>query len=458
MNRLVVISNRVFSPNSKDQEASGGLGVGLLEALSSHGGSWLGWSGEVVENSSEQTLNLQEKAGVTYATISLEKSDYDGFYNLYSNGTLWPLFHYRLDLVQFSDESYHSYRKVNKFFAEQLYSILKSDDLVWVHDYHFIPLASELRKKRCSQKMGFFLHVPWPAREVFLALPNHRELVESLLEYDLIGFQTKGHIIAFMDYIVTELGGVVDADGLIYVNGKRTKVKHFPISIDFKKFVSLSDESKQSKTVQRLSKSLEDSKLILGVDRLDYSKGLLNRLHSYELLLQRYPKHKRFSTFMQIAPTSRSDALHYGDMRRAIETKAGHINGLYSDFDWVPVRYLNKAFNRRILAGFFRQSRVGLVTPFRDGMNLVAKEFVAAQSVEDPGVLVLSRFAGAAEEMLGALQVNPYDPVSVSTVLNEALEMSLKERRYRWVRMYEQIEANDLTRWWQNFISELNKT
>ena len=395
-------------------------------------------------------MNIIQEGRVTYATIDLSEKQYREFYNGYCNEALWPLLHYRLDMVKYEKSNFLSYQAVNAQFADNLRKLLEPNDIVWVHDYHFIPLAKKLRALRCTQKMGFFLHVPWPAKEILMALPDHRELVESLLEYDVIGFQTKSYVIAFMDYIVRELGGVVEANGFIFALGKRTKVQHFPIAIETKTFSKLAEDAENSSHVERLVKSLGEGKLIIGVDRLDYSKGLLKRFEAYENFLERYPKHLRTTILMQIAPTSRGDVNEYREIRERLERRAGNINGTFADFDWNPIRYLNKGFSRKVLAGFYRRSAIGLVTPLRDGMNLVAKEYVAAQSELNPGVLILSQFAGAVEEMDGAIVVNPYDIEEMSDAINTALEMSLSERVTRWTQMMDQLAEFDVHRWKTN--------
>jgi len=454
LSRLIVISNRVMIPDGRRKESSGGLAVAVQAALERMGGIWIGWSGETVD-SEPDGFHMKTVGKVTYATLDLAEQDYEQYYNGYANKSLWPLMHYRLDLTEFSRQNFSGYNRVNELFAKNIAPLLEPDDIVWIHDYHFLPLASELRKLKCRQKMGFFLHIPWPAREVLLALPNHADLVSALLEFDVIGFQTRGNVMAFLDYVIREAGGTAEPNGTVYLGRRKTVVKHFPISIETEDFVKLADEAESSSHVRRLKESIGDRHLILGVDRLDYSKGLLHRMQAFDQFLNTYPDHKRGVTFMQIAPPSRTDVLQYQEIRQELEAEAGYINGAHSEFDWVPVRYLNKGFSRRVLAGFYRHSRVGFVTPLRDGMNLVAKEFVAAQSHADPGVLVLSRFAGAAEEMTGALLVNPYDTEGMAQALNTAIHMPLEERRSRWGLMMEQLLTFDVHRWHRNCVAEI---
>lgn len=454
MSRLVVVSNRVAVAKQTRPGAEGGLSVAVRAALRERGGIWFGWSGKVVESDFGQP-SVTEANKITYATLDLTQRDYDEYYVGFSNSTLWPLFHYRLDLAEFTQRTWAGYQRVNALFAHRLQPFLEPSDTVWVHDYHFMLMAEHLRNAGCRQKIGFFLHIPWPALEVLLALPMHRHVVKALCAYDLIGFQTTEDLLCFQDYITREVGGEVGRDGTIKAFGRTLKAAAFPIGIDTEIFARMAAESEGSKQVTRLEESLGGRDMIIGVDRLDYSKGLIKRVEAFEHLLTAYPENRGKVVFLQINPPSRSDVADYVDIRRALEATAGHVNGTFAEYDWVPIRYLNKSFSRRVLAGFFRVARVGLVTPLRDGMNLVAKEFVAAQSSSDPGVLVLSRFAGAAQELDGALIVNPYDVEGVAERLQEALTMPRKARQERWQSMYRAIAANDVTAWRESYLTAL---
>ncbi len=457
MSRLVVVSNRVAAVKQSRPGAEGGLAVAVRAALRERGGIWFGWSGKVLERDYGQPT-LTQAGKITYATIDLTQRDYDEYYVGFANSTLWPLFHYRLDLAEFAQRTWAGYQRVNTLFAHRLQPMLEDSDIVWIHDYHFLLLAENLRSAGCRQMMGFFLHIPWPALEVLLALPQHREIVKALCAYDLVGFQTVDHLHCFLDYIRRESGGEVHDDGTIKVFGRTLRAQAFPIGVDTEMFAQMAAESEGSKQVHRLLESLGKRDLMIGVDRLDYSKGLIKRVEAFEHLLTAYPDNRGKVVFLQINPPSRSDVADYIDMRRELEATAGHVNGTFAEYDWVPIRYLNKSFSRRVLSGFFRVSRVGLVTPLRDGMNLVAKEFVAAQSEKDPGVLVLSRFAGAARELDGALIVNPYDVEGVAERMQEALTMPLEARRERWRSMYKAIAENDVTAWRESFLRTLQKS
>lgn len=454
MARLVIVSNRTAAPRDRGARA-GGLAVGLREALTKRGGLWFGWSGDIVaENPPEP--KCQEAGNILFATIPLTQADHDDFYARYANATLWPLCHYRLGLIEFSRSAYEGYLRVNRLFAERLAPMLRPDDLVWVHDYHFFPLAAALRALGVTNRIGFFLHIPLPAPEVLTALPRHRRLVSDLCCYDLVGFQTQDDLHAFSSYLEREGVGTVDAAGAFTtVSGRQGATAAFPIGIDTGAFVELAQEAVGSPQTRRLQESLAGRRLVIGVDRLDYSKGIPQRMESFHTLLEGRPEHRGRVTYMQIAPISRGEVEQYKTLRRDLEGWVGHINGRFAEFDWAPVRYLNKAFPRQALAGFYRQAAVGLVTPLRDGMNLVAKEYVAAQDPADPGVLVLSRFAGAARSLPQALIVNPFDVEEVADAIHMALTMPREERRARWEEMMAELRRNTIQSWCESFVDRL---
>ena len=457
MNRLVVVSNRVTPVSDSKATTAGGLAVGLLAALRESGGIWFGWSGQIADAAEPQPKVLRA-GNITFITINLSQADFDGYYGGFANRTLWPLFHYRLDLANFDRESYIAYRRVNRLFAERLVSHLRDDDLVWIHDYHLIAMGEELRQLGVKCRLGFFLHIPFPSAEVYMTMPWHDRLMQALCAYDLIGFQTSSDLRNFHDYLYREGIGYGLADGLVQAFDRTLRAQDFPIGIDAEEFAQMALSAEAVRTSQRLLRSLLGRKLIIGVDRLDYSKGIPERLRAYETLLQNYPEQRRQVTLVQISAPSREDVPEYAEIRSQVEATAGRINGRFSEFDWAPLRYINRGFTRRTLAGFFRLSRVGLVTPLRDGMNLVAKEYVAAQSEDDPGVLILSRFAGAADELEGAIIVNPYDLEAVAEAMHLGLTMPLEERQDRWRRLFAQIKEHDVVRWRRRFVEALART
>jgi trehalose 6-phosphate synthase len=456
VSRLVVVSNRVTPISGSKAATAGGLAVGVLAALRENGGIWFGWSGEISDAAAPMP-KVFRTGNITYIQTDLSQANYERYYGGFANRTLWPLFHYRLDLATFERDWYLAYRRVNQQFAEQLYPYLRDDDLVWVHDYHLIPMAEELRNLGVKAKIGFFLHIPFPAVEVYVALPWHDRLVQALAAYDLIGFQTAADLRCFHDYLYREGVGYALGDGVIQVGDRTLRARDFPIGIDAQDFARMAVSAEAVRASQRLARSLLGRKLIIGVDRLDYTKGLPERLRAYETLLQNYPRQRGQVTFVQISAPSREEVPEYLDMRGEVEATSGRINGQFSEYDWMPVRYINRGFTRRTLAGFFRLSRVGLVTPLRDGMNLVAKEYVAAQSEDDPGVLVLSRFAGAADDLDGAVIVNPYDLEGVAEAMHLGLVMPLDERQDRWRRLLAQVQQHDIVEWRQNFVTALRQ-
>ena len=453
MARLVVVSNRVMLPRERLSRA-GGLAVALREALQRQGGIWFGWSGEVADRP-DPIPRLTRSGKTTYATLDLSQAEHLAYYNGYANSTLWPLFHYRLGLIDFRREHYEGYRQVNQRFAHALVPQLRPDDVIWVHDYHFLPFGAELRRANVRNRIGFFLHIPFPPPELFSALPRHRELARDLCQYDLIGFQTEADLHAFQRYIIDEAGGVIYPDGSFEAFGLRGRAAAFPIGIETEAFAEMARVAGASPEAKRLQESLVGRGLVIGVDRLDCTKGLPQKVEAFGDLLGRWPEHRNKVTYMQIAPVSRGEVAQYRALRRDIEGGAGRLNGKFAEFDWVPVRYLNRSFSRPTLAGFYRASKVGFVTPFRDSMNLVAKEYVAAQDPNDPGVLVLSRFAGAARELRAAVIVNPFDVDAMAEGLHQALTMPLDERRSRHAAMMEVLRANTLVAWREHFLSDL---
>ena len=457
MSRLIVVSNRVNPPSDAGAGTAGGLAMALAAALREYRGIWFGWSGQITEQFTGQ-LSVQRAGGVTVAVVDLEEQDRQEYYNGYANKTLWPLFHYRVDLAAYERSFGEGYQRVNVRFAETLLPLIEPDDFLWVQDYHLIPLAAELRRRGVRNRIGFFLHIPWPARRVFTTLPRHEELVQALFAYDLIGFQTVDHRDAFADYVTLQAGGEVTPDGVATAWGRRTRLGAFPIGIDARDFVAAARDEHAEAARWRMEVSKAGRKMILGVDRLDYSKGLEERFLAYEQFLTDSPEFQEKVFLQQIATPTREEVGAYQDIRARLETVTGRINGALATLDWVPVRYVNRAYRRDELAGVYRAADVGLVTPLRDGMNLVAKEYVAAQDGDDPGVLVLSCFAGAAEQMTDALIVNPLSREEVAEAIRRALTMPREERVRRWRALMEGVLAEDVLAWREAFVDALRDT
>jgi trehalose 6-phosphate synthase len=454
MSRLVVVSNRVADPR---KTSAGGLAVALAEALRSTGGLWFGWSGHIVEGgtSGEGELHRQQAGPVTLATVDIGRDDHNTYYSVYSNGVLWPVFHYRLDLARFESGAIAGYRRVNQLFARRLQPLLKPDDVIWIHDYHLIPLAAELRAMGCGNPIGFFLHIPLPPPPLLAAIPEHNWLVRSLFACDLVGFQSRQDLAHFSAYVEAEADGRVLGDGRFEAFGRRLRAGAYPIGIDVDEFARLSTGRDALETFRTMREQYSRRSLLVGVDRLDYSKGLPQRIQAFRELLANYPENRYSATLIQIVSPSRESVGAYADILRQLERLCGAVNGDFGSLDWMPVRYIHRTVARKRLPGLYRSARVGLITPLRDGMNLVAKEYVVAQDPEDPGVLVLSRFAGAAEQLREAILVNPYDTRGTAEAIQQALTMSLPERRSRHAALLTRIRENDVHRWCADFLGAL---
>jgi len=454
MSRLIVISNRVNPPSEDEGEGTvGGLAMALAAALREYQGIWFGWSGNTIERFTKE-LAVRRVSGVTVATVDLEEQDVQEYYNGYANKTLWPLFHQRIDLTAYERSFGQGYDRVNHRFAETIAPLIAPDDMIWVHDYHMIPLARELRALGVKNRIGFFLHIPWPARQLMVTLPRHRQLVEALFDYDLVGFQTADWLDAFEGYVRNEAGGSIEGNRALAF-GKSVCIGAFPIGIDAERFVAAAQTPEAHSVFDRMTESLAGRRMILGVDRLDYSKGLEERFLAYEQCLTDHPDLREKVFLLQIAPHSRDAVDAYQDIRARLESLTGRINGAFATVDWVPIRYVNSSHRRDELVGLYRSAAVGLVTPLRDGMNLVAKEYVAAQDPADPGVLILSRFAGGASQMKDALIVNPYSREEMSESIKRALEMDLAERTRRWETLMDGVMTNDVGHWRDNFVNAL---
>ena len=454
MARLVVVSNRVGDPR---KSAAGGLAVALGDALAQSGGLWFGWSGKIIEGGApgEGELHEQRSGAVKLVTIDLSRADHDAYYIGYSNQALWPALHYRLDLADFGAGFFAGYQRVNRLFARKLAGLLRPDDVIWVHDYHLIPLAAELRALGCRRRIGFFLHIPLPPPPILAAIPGHEWLMRSFFAYDLVGLQTRVDADHFARFVQEEANATALGDGEFEAYGRYVVARAFPIGIDVDEFRRLAASAESRETEAMLRDQYSKRRLLVGVDRLDYSKGLPGRFRAFRELLDGYPENRHSATLIQIASPTREAVHAYEDLRHELDGLAGEINGHYGELDWMPIRYMNRVWARRRLPALYRQARVALVTPLRDGMNLVAKEYVAMQDEADPGVLVLSRFAGAAEQMREALLVNPYDIAATAQAIQRALQMPLDERRARHAALLATTRAQDVHWWRRSFLDAL---
>ncbi|MBI4365658.1 MAG: trehalose-6-phosphate synthase [Deltaproteobacteria bacterium] len=454
MARLVVVSNRVGIPDSGAR--AGGLEVSIRPALRRRGGVWFGWNGRVADGD-PGPAKTSVRDNVSYVTIGLRRDDYEEFYNGFANRVLWPILHYRLDLAEFTRRDLGGYFRVNEFFARNLEMLLRPDDVVWVHDYHLIPLAKALRDRGHKNKIGFFIHIPCPPPEILTALPNHEQLIPALCHYDLVGFQTEVDASNFSRYLANECGLSWSEGNSFHFGDRIVQIGTFPVGVETQGLARLARHAIETAFVRDVLDSLSGRAMIIGVDRLDYSKGIPERMNAFERFLTHFPDWRGKVTYLQITPRSRTAIPEYADIGRLVGEAVGRINGTIGEASWTPVRYINKAHSRTALAGLYRAARAALVTPLRDGMNLVAKEFIAAQNADDPGVLILSRFAGAARECTAALLVNPYDPEGVAIAINRALAMPLDERRQRHAANFRVLMENDLSHWAERFLGTLER-
>ncbi|MEA2983778.1 MAG: trehalose 6-phosphate synthase [Alphaproteobacteria bacterium] len=451
---LVVVSNRVACPVA-DEPIEGGLAAALLPAVQTCGAIWVGASQCPLEVPAKEPFATIKSYGAgSIATVDLPKKQYRAFYDGFSNSALWPALHSRPDLIRTSGEDYAAYREINTLMARVLIRFAKPDAAFWIHDYHYLALGADMRKLGITQPIGFFLHTPFPTRGVFSSVPHHRELIHAMLAYDLIGVQTDEDHVNLAKYLENELG--LKSDGDVYKVGKRTvRIGTFPIGIDAVSFAARAVKAAGRPEAARLRASLQGARLAIGVDRVDYSKGLTNRLEAFDQLLQHHPALKRTVALLQIAVPSRVHVDAYQKLQLQLAGQVTEINGRHGEIDWAPIRYLTKGFSQGRLACFYRIAQVGLVTSLRDGMNLVAKEYVAAQDPSNPGVLVLSKFAGAAQQLDAAILVNPHDIEGLSSAIAEAFSMPQDERRERWDAMMKALIAAPLQAWFSDFVTAL---
>ena len=444
MSRVVLVANRVLD-HSKAARA-GGVAVVLANVVRARKALWFGWNGEIKPAGE---VDVVERNG-PIATAPLSDIEHAGFYLGYANSVLWPVFHNRLDLAKFEAGFFEQYVETNRRLATLLQPLLRANDIIWVHDYHLIPFAAELRKLGVTNPIGFYLHIPFPPWQTFIAVPEHLELTRMLSTYDLIGLQTKADVANLLNYMSNGAQGRIVPDGRIRVFERLVSIASFPVGIDLTEFT-------KAKRASNLAQARPSVSRIIGVDRLDYTKGLPQKFKAFGRLLDKYPSYQRQVVLTQIAPPTRESVEGYSDIRQELESLAGSINGRLGELDWVPIHYIYRSTPRRRLGDIYRSSRVCMVTPLRDGMNLIGKEYVAAQDPADPGVLILSKFAGAAEEMTQALIVNPYSVEETAEAIRDALEMTLAERRERHGALLAGVRKHDATAWSQSFLDHLNR-
>lgn len=416
----------------------------------------MGWDGNPDARPGTVAPSIAETDGIRLASVSLSHEEVEHFYTIFANRTLWPLLHSFPDKATISHDSYHVYRDVNRKYANALIGLLRPNDLVWVHDYHLFLLGHALRKLGWTGKIGFFLHSPFPPCEIFGILPWARKLLTRLFAYDLVGLQTRKYAYNLQESMGDELGATLIGDRMHY-QGKTLRIRPFPVSTDAHAFQKMASSRTPTPVTRFLDDFTLDKKILLGVDRLDYTKGIAQRMQAIERLMDSHPDLRGRVTLVQIAAPSRVNVPEYADERAQLDSLVGQINGRFGEAHWMPILPLHRSYSQQDLAHFYKEADACLVTPLRDGMNLVAKEFVASQT-SDPGVLVLSRFCGAAESMQDALMVNPYDIQRTASVIYRALTMPPDERILRWNSLFSGVSGHTAKDWAYGFLSALGES
>lgn len=442
-----MVSNRVVDFGAASQ--AGGVSVAIYDTLARHNGFWFGWNGQVDDTETPETV-VEQGGGHTTVTMPLTAADYNDFYLGYSNSVLWPVFHNRLDLAQFEAGYYARYIAVNEKFAAHLARMIEPDDVIWVHDYHLFPLALALRRLGIENPIGFFLHIPVGPAQALIAIPEHREIARALSAYDLVGVQTDRDLRNLIDFLQQSVSGSLLPSGRIRACDSELDIGCFPVGInpqDFSGSLVVRDGNEEGSETSR----------IIGIDRLDYTKGLPQKFRAFGKFLEDYPEHRRRIVLSQFAPPTRESVEAYADIRGELESLSGSINGRYGELDWVPINYIHRPMPRNELRDVYRASHICWVTPLMDGMNLVSKEYVASQDPADPGVLILSKFAGAAAQLRDAVLVNPYDPNDMVQTLRQALEMPIDERVARHKKLMNVIHKSDADTWSDSYYSSLVK-
>jgi trehalose 6-phosphate synthase/phosphatase len=460
--RLVVVSNRLPVTISNEtgewtaNPSSGGLASAMAPILKKTGGLWIGWTGDdgSMDKAERDRLLEEAQSGFEYVPVDFPDGEGSAFYEGYPNQTVWPLFHYFPSRMNFLPDSWHVYEKGNRTFADRVAERAREGDLIWVHDYHLMLLPELIRESARSAKIGFFLHIPFPASEVFSMLPRGDEVLRGLLGADLIAFHTYRHLHHFRSSLL-RIAGIESAMDSVEFEGRTVRLEALPIGIAPEEFSQLVDQDAgTAEHIHRLRTEFEGKRLIVAVDRLDYSKGIPERFRAFRSLLRKNPEFKENVVLVQVAVPSREGIGEYQNLRSEINELAGEINGEFATPHWTPLVYMRHPVDRSSLAALYAVAEVAWVTPLRDGMNLVAKEYCATKTAEE-GVLVLSQFAGAAAEMGEALLVNPFDEERVAEAIQRALNMPAEERMERMRRLRERVIRNDVFHWAERFIGIL---
>src|SRR6266581_1244692 len=462
--RLINVSNRLpvlirnSATGARVERSSGGLATALNAAWRHQPGVWIGWAGAVQGPEVEHLLaKASRRRFHTLQAVALSEEEIAKFYSGFANEIIWPLFHDMPSLCKFDPDYWEAYQRVNRKFAQAAANTATDDDFIWVHDYHLMSVARYLREAGSHARMGFFLHIPFPAPDIFEKLPWRQCILKSLLQFDLIGFQTdrdRNNFVSCLQRLLPE--ATVEQNHphmLAKMQGRQAVVGTFPISIDFEEFAIPAAHPDVAARATNIRKQLLDNVLVLGVDRMDYTKGIPERLKSFRLLLRRFPELRRQITLVQVVVPSREEIPNYKDLRLEVELLVSQINGEFTESGWVPIHYMHRNLGRAELLAYYRAADIALITPLKDGMNLVAKEFCAAQA-DERGVVIISEFAGATAELQhGALVVNPNDLAGIAEAIHRACVMPVEEKRARMHLMREIVRTYNVQGWAEAFLS-----
>jgi len=460
--KLIIVANRLpVKAEIQDdgsmqlEKSAGGLATGLDSLKISYEKHWIGWSGIYTNDAHTENELSDSLAKYNFHPVFLTEEDVELYYEGYSNSTLWPLFHYFYAYTKHDRKYWETYKKVNELFREKVLEIAGEEDIIWIHDYQLMLLPMMIRDHLPSVRIGFFLHVPFPSYELFRTLENREKLLTGLMGADLIGFHTFNYMRHFISTIY-RIKGIESDDNTFHFRNRTLSVDTFPMGINFNSFYEANKRLEIRLLRKKFREQYKDSRIVLSVDRLDYSKGLLQRLEGFRLLLQNYPEWIGKVSLVMILVPSRDSVDRYHDLKVRIDETIGNINGTYSNPGWIPIHYFYKSFSFNELIAFYHESDIGLVTPLRDGMNLVAKEYVAAKA-DRPGVLILSEMAGAAIELGDALLVNPNNTIRLAHTLNRALIMPEQEQMERLKKMQKILKKQNIVKWAGDFIDELEQ-
>lgn len=461
MSKLIIISNRLPVNISRQKgkfiynESVGGVATGINSLSEPKERVWFGWPGILSDrlksqDKTEITKNLTKRG---CRPVFLNQKDHSGFYSGFSNNTIWPLFHYFSEFTVYEQSNWECYKKVNKLFCDQIVDHIEDDDIVWVHDYQLMLLPQMIREKKPNAKIGFFLHIPFPSFELIRQLPWREEILEGILGSDLIGFHEYDYVRHFLSSVYRICRHEHQLNKLV-IDGRYVRVDAFPMGINYEKYVNSKNLPEVQKHIKRLDHS--DKQIILSVDRLDYSKGIIHRLEAYDWFLTKYPQYRGKVCLAMVVVPSRTNVEQYNVLREQIEKTVGRINGEYGTLDWTPVSYFYRSLPFERLSGLYNVADAALITPLRDGMNLVAKEFIATQDgKEKQGILILSEMAGAACELSEAIVVNPHDKEQIVEAIKEAIDMPQDERFIRNKMMQSRVSRYTVGRWAKEFLQGL---